>query len=123
MSIESFATSKIQTYEDLFNISSYGFRGEALSTISQVSKFTIQTKTSSDPTATQLTKINNFVSIKQIPFDKNHGTTVLVEDIFFNVPARAKFLKTEITEYNYILETFLDFALINYDKTFQLIKD
>ncbi|UFX82588.1 DNA mismatch repair endonuclease MutL [Candidatus Absconditicoccus praedator] len=123
LSIKSFATSKISSDNDLNNITSYGFRGEALSTISEVSKFTIQTKSNNDIIATQLHKIDKQVDISQIPFHKDNGTIVIVEDLFFNVPARQKFLKTDTTEYNYILDTFLDFALVNYDKDFVLIKD
>ncbi len=121
-SIDSFTTSKIQSDEDLYNISSYWFRWEALSTISQVSKFTIQTKSKQDKIAYQLQKIDNRVSIEEIPFHKNHWTIVIAQDLFFNVPARQKFLKSDTTEYNYILDVFLDFALVNHDKNFKLIK-
>lgn len=123
LSIKSFATSKISSDNDLNNITSYWFRWEALSTISEVSKFTIQTKSNNDIIATQLHKIDKQVDISQIPFHKDNWTIVIVEDLFFNVPARQKFLKTDTTEYNYILDTFLDFALVNYDKDFVLIKD
>ncbi|MBS8122428.1 DNA mismatch repair endonuclease MutL [Candidatus Vampirococcus lugosii] len=123
LSIQSYATSKIKSDEDLLDISSFGFRGEALSTISEVSKFTIQTKSTNDTVANQLIKIDKNISIKQIAFDKEHGTKVLVQDLFFNVPARQKFLKTETTEYNYILDIFLNFVIQNYDKKFRLIKN
>lgn len=123
LSIQSYATSKIKSDEDLLDISSFGFRWEALSTISEVSKFTIQTKSTNDTVANQLIKIDKNISIKQIAFDKEHWTKVLVQDLFFNVPARQKFLKTETTEYNYILDIFLNFVIQNYDKKFRLIKN
>ncbi len=122
-SIQSYATSKISSDEDLLSISSYWFRWEALATISEVSKFTIQTKSKNNSVASQLQKIDKDINIEQIPFHKESWTIVLVQDLFFNVPARQKFLKSEITEYNYILDVFLDFAIINYNKNFRLIKN
>lgn len=130
LTIEHHATSKIKNEEDLYNISTYGFRWEALASISQVSKFMIQTKAienwewrMENNLGYELSKIWNEVYTKQIPFAKNHGSIIYVEDLFFNVPVRQKFMKSAQTEFNYILDLFLDFALVNYDKRFVLIKD
>ena len=123
LTIESYATSKISTEDDLFNISSYWFRWEALSTISEVSKFTIQTKNDLNEVWTQLKKIDKEIFISKIPFDLISWTTVIVEDLFFNVPVREKFLKSETTEYWYILDTFLNFSIINFDVDFKLINN
>lgn len=121
--IERYSTSKIYDEKDLDCISSYGFRGEALASISEVSKFKIQSKTSSSQIWHQLVKMDSNIDITQIPMNKNHGTNVYVQDIFHNVPARKKFLKTSRTEYRHIRDVFVDFALIHYDKDFQLYKD
>ncbi len=123
MSIERYATSKIKDENDLYNISSYWFRWEALASISEVSKFKIQTKIAKNNIWYELSKIWADVDIKNIVFGKNHWTIVYVEDLFFNTPVRLKFLKSAQTESNYIIDVFINFALINYDKKFVLIKD
>ena len=91
--LERYATSKIQTDEDLYNISSYWFRGEALASISEVSKITVITKTKYSQIWTKLQKKwwDIITSHQAVWFE--HWTIVEVEDLFFNVPARQKFLK------------------------------
>ena len=113
LSIERYATSKISIIEDLEDIKHFWFRGEALSAISEVSKFTIQTKTIKNDVWHQLKKIwdNTTISDLSLPFD--HGSIIIVEDLFFNTPVREKFLKSEQTEYNYIHKTIIDFAIGN----------
>ena len=118
--LERYATSKIETDEDIYNISSYWFRGEALASISEVSKITILTKTQYAQIWTKLQKkwldiITNHVAVW---FD--HWTIVEVEDLFFNVPARQKFLKSAQTEYFYCYSYFVNIALRHVDKSLTL---
>jgi DNA mismatch repair protein MutL len=121
--LERYATSKISSEEDLFNIHTYGFRGEALASIAEVSKCTIQTKTENNPIAIQSSKINGQVLFTKIPFINPHGTTVIIEDLFYNTPARLKFLKSEQTEYVYIYQLFVDYVLVHRDKSRSLKKN
>ena len=118
LAIERHATSKISTLEDLFNIQTLGFRGEALASISAVSQFTLETKTKEGIEGTSL-KIENG-QLKIEPCGCTEGTKITIKDLFYNVPARKKFLKTPLTEYNHILETITQFALINPQISFKL---
>jgi DNA mismatch repair protein MutL len=111
LAAKSFATSKIANSADLFQIETYGFRGEALASISSVSRFDL---VSSDQTGGEGWRIRiegkSITDSKPAPHEK--GTTVTARDLFFNTPARKKFLKSETTERKRILETVLSFALI-----------
>lgn len=106
------ATSKISNESDLLNIKMYGFRGEALSSIAAVSKITLKTRVSGADTGTEV-KIEGgqLISISDIGCPA--GTSILVEDLFYNVPARKEFLKTPQTEYKDILEIVNAHALAN----------
>lgn len=112
LSVERHATSKISTKEDLSNILTYGFRGEALSSISAVSKMSISSKTEEDEIGTFVTlsggKITN---IKEVPREK--GTEIEIKELFFNTPARLKFLRKESTEFRYIKDIVTQEALAN----------
>lgn len=121
--LERYATSKIETEEDIYSISSYGFRGEALASISEVSRLTIQTKRADSTIGQQLTKVGQEIHVKAMSFAGGHGTTVIVEDLFFNTPVRQKFLKSPQTEYFYCHDLFINFALIHRDKYRVLKKD
>lgn len=121
--IERYATSKILEEEDLYSISSYGFRGEALAAISEVSKLTIQTKRVDNTVGQTLSKIGQDVHLRPSSFAGGHGTTVIVEDLFFNTPVRQKFLKSAQTEYFYCHDLFINFALIHWDKRWILKKE
>ncbi len=121
--LERYATSKIVDEEDLYSISSYGFRGEALASISEVSRLTIQTKRANSTIGQSLTKIGNEIHVKGMTFAGGHGTTVIVEDLFYNTPVRQKFLKSSQTEYFYCHDLFVNFALIHWDKRWVLKKD
>ena len=114
--LERYATSKIQTDEDLYNISSYWFRGEALASISEVSKITIITKTKYAQIWTKLQKRWPDITTNHIPVWFENWTIVEVEDLFFNVPARQKFLKSSQTEYFYCYSYFVNIALRHVDK-------
>ena len=114
--LERYATSKIQTDDDLYNISSYWFRGEALASISEVSKITIITKTQYWKIWTKLQKIWWEIISTHSPVWFDHWTIVNVEDLFFNVPARQKFLKSSQTEYFYCYSYFVNVAILHTDK-------
>ena len=91
------ATSKIKNIDDLYDLYSLGFRGEALASISAVSKLEMVTKTKDEPIGTKvLVEGGNIVSKE--PVGANNGTTIIIKDIFFNTPARQKFLKSTHAE-------------------------
>ena len=121
--LERYATSKIQTDEDLYNISSYWFRWEALASISEVSKITVITKTKYSQIWTKLQKKwwDIITNHQAVWFE--HWTIVEVEDLFFNVPARQKFLKSAQTEYFYCYTYFVNIALLHIDKYLTLKKN
>lgn len=123
LSIERYATSKISNENDLSNISYYWFRGEALASISEISKFKLKTKSKDSKIWYQLTKIWENVRITEDSFNYNHWTSILIEDIFYNTPVRKKFLKSSQTEQKYIRDVFINYCLVNYDKSFKFIKD
>jgi DNA mismatch repair protein MutL len=104
------ATSKIYTQDDLEGIKTFGFRGEAIPSISAVSLLEIKTKQSDNKTGWKLiSEPMKEIKVEEIAMDK--GTQVSVKNLFYNVPARRKFLKSNITEQKYINETILKFAL------------
>ena len=107
----NFSTSKIRDADDLHRIASYGFRGEALASISSVSRFEI---VSSDNTSGEgwRIRVEGKSIVESAPAPHGRGTTLRVRDLFFNTPARKRFLKSSITERRRILETVLSFALI-----------
>lgn len=111
------STSKIHTQEDLERITTYGFRGEALASISAVASMEIRTKRAVDPHGWCLRSEPN-QPFQISPISCDNGTQVFVRNLFFNVPARKKFLKSDITEYRYITETVTRFAIIHFDKRF-----
>ncbi|MBD3360036.1 MAG: DNA mismatch repair endonuclease MutL [Candidatus Buchananbacteria bacterium] len=118
LAIESHATSKISSIDDLFNIQTLGFRGEALASISAVSQFSLETKRQDSNEGTKLQMINNKLKIES--YGCPDGTKIIIKELFHNVPARKKFLKSANTEYNHILEIFTNFALINPQISFKL---
>lgn len=121
--LERYATSKIKTDEDLLTLSSYGFRWEALASIAEVSKVTILSKTAYSEIWTKLTKRWAEQIINHVPVPFKNGTLISVEDLFYNVPARLKFLKSSQTEFYYCYNYFVDVALLNYDKNFVFKKN
>lgn len=116
--LERYATSKIKTDEDLMTISSYWFRWEALASISEVSKITVLSKTAYSEIWTKLTKRWWEQIINHVPVPFKNGTLISVEGLFYNVPARLKFLKSSQTEFYYCYNYFVDVALWHYDKNF-----
>lgn len=120
---ERYATSKIYGEQDLFNLSSYGFRGEALASIAEVSKTSIISKTEYSEIGTKITKLWMDPIIKHQPVGFAHWTLVTIEDLFYNVPARLKFLKSSQTEFFYCYNYVVDIALMHPDKTFVFKKN
>lgn len=119
LSIKRHATSKIHYDQDLFSIKTMGFRGEALSAISAVSRFTLITKEENAPVGTKLFCINSeVISVENCPYNK--GTDIKVEELFYNTPARLKYLKADTTELSYISDIVNKLALANPHVSFSL---
>ncbi|MFT4312875.1 MAG: DNA mismatch repair endonuclease MutL [Candidatus Woesearchaeota archaeon] len=112
LAIKRHATSKLSTIDDLLNISSLGFRGEALASICAVSKVTIRSKQEDSVSGTELC-IHGGNIVSQKPCAHDVGTTIIVEDIFFNVPARKKFLRKPQTEFSHIAEIVSQYSILN----------
>lgn len=107
---DSHTTSKISTLQDLEDINSMGFRGEALASISAVSQLTLISKPQKDKIGTKI-QIDSGKVISKEDTQTNKGTTIAVERLFHNIPARKKFLKSKNTEYKHLLATFFNYAL------------
>lgn len=112
MSFERHATSKIKTVEDLFQIYTFGFRGEALASIAAVAQVEMKTKKQEEELGTFLHLAGSQV-IEQQPIQCSSGTSIAVKNLFFNVPARRNFLKSNPIELRHIIEEFHRVALIN----------
>ncbi|HJS53122.1 MAG TPA: DNA mismatch repair endonuclease MutL [Chitinophagaceae bacterium] len=110
MSFERHATSKITTIDDLFHIKTMGFRGEALASIAAVAQVELRTKRLDDETGTYI-EIENSVVKKQEPVAAPEGTSIAMKNLFFNVPARRNFLKSNIAEMRHIVDEFTRVAL------------
>jgi DNA mismatch repair protein MutL len=122
MSLEKHATSKIRHPEDLFNITTMGFRGEALPAIAAVSQLVIETCTQQAELGTRLTVEASTIK-GQEPIATPQGTSVTVKNLFFNVPARRSFLKSNAIETKHIIEEFQHIALVRPDVAFSLYQD
>ncbi|MCQ2738915.1 MAG: DNA mismatch repair endonuclease MutL [bacterium] len=112
------ATSKIQTGEDLYNIRTMGFRGEALASIISIAKLTCTTRTKDFDYGVKVECQNS--EVKQTNTGCAVGTIMEIRDLFFNLPARLKFLKSAKTELSYISEFVQSIALIHPDVSFEL---
>jgi DNA mismatch repair protein MutL len=110
MCFERHATSKITTIDDLFHIKTMGFRGEALASIAAVAQVELKTKRPDDETGTWL-EIENSVVKKQEPVATPEGTSIAMKNLFFNVPARRNFLKSNTAEMRHIVDEFTRVAL------------
>ena len=122
LSIKRHATSKIKFDQDLFAIKTMGFRGEALSAISSVSKFTLITKQESDEVGTKLFCINSEI-ISVDNYAAITGTDIKVEELFYNTPARLKYLKSDTTELSYVTDIIYKLALANPSVSFTLVSN
>lgn len=119
LSIERHATSKIKEKEDIFNLKTYGFRGEALASIASVSKLNLSSRREESQTGTMLSiNAGKIIDVKDIAMGR--GTEIEVNNLFFNTPARLKFLRSEGTEYSKIKQVVLTEALVNFDVAFTL---
>lgn len=121
LAFKKHATSKISSFDDLYIIDSLGFRGEALPSISSVSKVTAISKTDGEEIGSKIEIKNNNPKITSIA--TNRGTSIIVEDLFYNIPARRKFLKSDLTEANKISRLMYAFAIGYKNISFKYIKD
>ena len=122
LALQRHATSKIRSADDLFAIHTFGFRGEAIPSIASVSDFCILTKRAQDDAATEiLVRGGEIVSVESA--GATDGTTVLVENLFYNVPARLKFLKGTPTELSNAAEWIHRLLLANPKTAFRLTSD
>src|SRR5690348_2507628 len=119
LAFERHATSKLRSADDLLSISTLGFRGEALPSIAAVSRLTLETRAAEEEQGTRLEFAGGkLVSVK--PAGAPAGTAISVEDLFYCVPARRKFLKSETTELGHIASLVTHYALAHPDKQFVL---
>jgi DNA mismatch repair protein MutL len=122
LAFEHHATSKLQSVQDLSAITTLGFRGEALPSIASISRLTLRTRHQSESDSAPGTEVEihggTMRSVKAIPWDK--GTEVTVRDLFFNVPARRKFLRAHDTELGHITRLVTNYALARPELRFML---
>jgi len=119
MSFERHATSKIRNINDLFSIRTMGFRGEALASIAAVAQVEMKTRKQDSETGSHLIIEATEVK-KQEPCAAPQGTSIMVKNLFFNVPARRHFLKSNTTEYRHIIDEFTRVALAHPQVAFRL---
>lgn len=122
LSIRRHATSKVFTSDDLEQIKTFGFRGEALASVCSVASIEIRTKTIDEAHGWQLISEPNKEEVIN-PFNTENGTQIFVRNLFYNVPARRKFLKSDMTEFRYISETMIKFALSHPEIRFTFYDD
>lgn len=117
LALNRHATSKIRSFDDLTAVKSLGFRGEALPSISSVSRLSLSSRT---PDSERGWQMRNVDDEEPAPVAHPPGTTVEVRDLFFNTPARRKFLRTERTEFNHLQEVVKRLALSRFDVSLDL---
>lgn len=122
LAVERYATSKLRTSDDLFNIKTLGFRGEALSSIAAVSRLDLVTRSQEETKGTRL-KVEAGEILESKSVGAAHGTSIIVRDLFFNVPARRKFIKSPRTERQRINQLVQRFALANSKVAFRLMQE
>ena len=120
MALERHATSKIKKTEDLFDIQTKGFRGEALASIAAVAHLELKTKTHDEELGTAIVNEGNEVK-SQEPVNCNAGTSILVKNLFYNVPARRNFLKSNTVEQRHNIDEFQRIALAHPNIEFKMI--
>ncbi len=119
MCFERHATSKIKSIDDLFAIKTMGFRGEALASIAAVAQVELKTKRAEDEFGTFL-EIENSAVTKQEPVAFNNGTSIAMKNLFFNIPARRNFLKSNTAELKHIIDEFIRVAMAFPEVAFSL---
>ncbi len=122
MALRHHATSKITSVDDLEHIQTYGFRGEALSSIAAVSRLILTTKEEAALSGTSLTIVQGTIEQESV-VAHNTGTDIAVHDLFFNIPARKKFLKTKETEWRAIAHLFHALSLTYQQVSFKVYHD
>ena len=120
LALQRHATSKIRDEADLWKIRTMGFRGEALASISSVSKMIIRSKTANDLAGTEIQSIGGEIKVKQ-EVGMASGTQIEVYDLFFNTPARQKYLKQDSTELGHVTSTLDMIALAHPELSFKLV--
>lgn len=119
LSIERHATSKISKKEDIFNLTTFGFRGEALASIASVCKLELSSKTENDKLGHKITAFGGNI-IKSADTAMKTGTIIEIRDLFYNTPARKKFLRKQSTEISNIKDIISKLALSNYNTSVTL---
>lgn len=119
LSFERHATSKIRKADDLFSLHTMGFRGEALASIAAVAQVTLQTRMASDDIGTRLVLSGSKI-LEQEPVSCPVGSNFLIENLFFNIPVRRKFLKSNATEMSNIMQAFENIVLVYPEISFML---
>ncbi|MGB0273808.1 MAG: DNA mismatch repair endonuclease MutL [Flavobacteriaceae bacterium] len=119
MCFERHATSKIEKADDLFNLNTKGFRGEAMASIAAVAQVQLITKTKADDLGVRITIEGSEVTLQQRT-TAAEGTSVSVKNLFFNIPARRNFLKSTAVEFRHITDEFHRVALVHHDIHFEL---
>lgn len=122
MSFERHATSKIKNADDLFRIKTFGFRGEALASIAAIAQVELKSRRMEDDLGTHI-HIEGSVVKGQVPCAMEPGTSIQVKNLFYNVPARRQFLKSDAHEMRLIIEEFQRVALVNARIAFSLINN
>ncbi|MGH9590635.1 MAG: DNA mismatch repair endonuclease MutL, partial [Terracidiphilus sp.] len=120
LAFERHATSKLRTATDLLAISTLGFRGEALPSIASVARVTLETATGEGPSGTRI-EIASGKMLHVADAALPRGTTIAVADLFFNTPARRKFLRAESTELAHVTALVTHYALVHTEKHFELL--
>jgi len=121
-SFKRHSTSKISTYDDLENIRTLGFRGEALASICSVSQVEMKTRTDNSEVGTLVRVDGN--EVKEVSKTNiERGTSIAVKNLFYNTPGRRNFLKSDNTEFKHIYETFIKIAISNPDISFKFSND
>ncbi len=119
LAFERHATSKIETAEDLFNLHTKGFRGEALASIAAVAQVELKTKQEAQELGTTITIEGSTIQLQDVVFTPT-GTSIAVKNLFFNIPARRNFLKSDAVEMRHIMDEFHRVALAHPDISFTL---
>ncbi|MBI85632.1 MAG: DNA mismatch repair protein MutL [Planctomycetaceae bacterium] len=122
LAVSSHATSKIRNAEDLFNVGTLGFRGEALASIAEVSRFTLRSRTAESDSGYEMTVVGGKTQ-ESVPCGCAIGTSVEVRQLFYNTPVRRKFLRTKQTEMGHCNEALTRIALANPEVHFTLTQN
>jgi len=121
LAFERHATSKLRTADDLLSIATLGFRGEALPSIASVSRLLLETSTGEERSAGTRIEIAGGKIVRVEDAALPAGTAITIQDLFYNVPARRKFLRAESTELSHVVALVTHYALVHWEKHFELL--